>query len=184
MPAQTVLFTPIPDGIVANRVRLRVHVGPRLLTEGTLADYGDWANWPATLAQIQVVGALPGARRPDTPQPVAARPATDVLPDPDVWERLFPGSTPVKGRRMPKLTNRLLHGYSTETVSQFLKDRYGRFGAQSAEQYPDLTALLDDDGFGPIAFERFQRNGDDLNGAGASQAIGGRQRHQARRQRH
>jgi hypothetical protein len=161
MPAQTVLFTPIPDGIVANRIRLRVHVGPRLLTEGTLADYSDWVDWPATLTQIEWSVRFPALGKEFT---VPATPATDVLPDLDVWQRLFPGSTPVKGRRMPKLTNRLLHGYSTETVSQFLKDRYGRFGAQSPDEHPDLITLLDDDGFGPIAFERFQRDGDDLSG--------------------
>jgi hypothetical protein len=156
MPAQTTLFTPIPDGILAGRVHVRVHVGPRLLTEGTLADYADWANWPATVEQIEWNVRFPALIDPLTQKPltVPAHLATDVLPDPEVWQRLFPADTAVKGRRMPKLTNRLLHSYSTETVTQFLKDRYGRFGAQSPEQFPDFTTLLDDDGFGPIAFER------------------------------
>ena len=157
MPAQTVLFTAIPDGVGARRrVRLLVHVGPRLLSAGKLGDFDGWVDWPATIAQLGPWELrFPGLGAQYT---VQAHLSTDVIPDPAVWARLFPADTPVHGRRMPKLTNRLLHTYSTETISTFLRQRWGRFGSESPEQFPSLAALLDDDGFGAFAFDRLKRD--------------------------
>src|SRR5262245_57113722 len=133
MPAQTVLFTAVPDGVGARRrVRLLVHVGPRLLAAGLLGDFAGWVDWPTTITQLgpwELRFPSRGAQ-----YTVPAHLTTDVVPDPAVWSRLFPADTPVHGRRTPKLTNRLLHTYSTETISSFLRERWGRFGSESPEQ--------------------------------------------------
>jgi hypothetical protein len=157
MAEHTVLFTPVPNGLATTlgRVRVLVHVGPRLLTDGTLGDYSDWIDWPATVAAMGPWELrFPGLGGNVT---VPAELVKET-PDSAVWTRLFPSSTPVRARRTPRVTHRLLHSYPTATITQFLAERWGRFGAESPTVSPNFADLLDDDGFGPIAFERLQRD--------------------------
>lgn len=175
MPEQTALFTPVPNGVTEDGARLRVlvHVAPRLLTTGPLSDYPDWRDWPQALSaitdwKVRFLGLGDAFTRPLTV-------VGPDLADSAVWTRLFPPATKVNGHRFRGFTNRLLHSYPTNTITTFLQERWGRFGTESPDGFPSFDSLVDDDGFGPIAFEVAQRNreGDDNGPARKARLVAG-----------
>ncbi|SDF42931.1 hypothetical protein SAMN05216553_101598 [Lentzea fradiae] len=158
MTSQTITWTVLPNGIAAglDKVFFSVHVAPRLTTapnaSGTLRDFPDWQDWPATvsaatfgleLTDLSGQGGSPlrvSATR--VSKPVSAR-----------WTALFALSSHVAGHALPKLAERRLRSYPTRHVRDFVHERYGRFGARYAEEHPTLDALAAADGFGPVGFE-------------------------------
>lgn len=148
MPDQSIMWTVLPRGGDSRRVRFTVHVAPRLRTDGkdgSLRDFPDWTDWPATLA-----GASFRLRFPET----GATPARLVsAPDSARWAALFAPTTTVLGHSFADHSRRLIRSYPVGHVLSFLADRWGRFGATAVDSPPPYDELVSEDGFGAIGFE-------------------------------
>ncbi|MFF4432600.1 hypothetical protein ACFYZ4_26005 [Streptomyces sp. NPDC001513] len=148
MPEQSIMWTVLPRGGDSRRVRFTVHVAPRLRTDGkngTLRDFPDWTDWPATLA-----GASFRLRFPET----GATPARLVsTPDSARWAALFAPATTVLGHSFTDHSRRLVRSYPVGHVLSFLTDRWGRFGATAVDAHPSYDELVAESGFGAIGFE-------------------------------
>ncbi|MFF0448817.1 hypothetical protein ACFYT4_20800 [Streptomyces sp. NPDC004609] len=87
MAASRIVWTPVPAGRDDGRLKLSVLVSPRLAgTSPTLAGYPEWLAWPSQQPRYRLVfGSGPA---------VAAEPFGPA-PRLDLWQQLFPGTTPV-----------------------------------------------------------------------------------------
>ena len=73
-----------------------------------------------------------------------------TLPDAARWSALFPGGTPVEGHTWKGYDHRRLYSYPAKGIVDFLRERWGKFGADDPVDPPLWADLMDDDeGFGP-----------------------------------
>lgn len=159
---QTVLFTAIPNGSAKGKLRVLVHVSPRLQTSGTLADYPDWVDWPKTLAKIPWLVDFASLGT------VSATPVAP-LPESARWTALFPPATTIEGHAYKGFDHIKLHSYPVRTILDFLANRWARFGANDPVEFPTYADLVAPEAFGPIGFEVF---GDDMPGETGEQRKG------------
>jgi hypothetical protein len=88
MAASRITWTPVPNGYANGKLRLSVHVSPRLSGAGTLDGYADWLRWPTTRLAFTVrFGTV------DVPATI-----TSAAPRSDLWNALFGPATPVRVR--------------------------------------------------------------------------------------
>lgn len=134
MAATTVVWTVLPKGIRSGRIHLSVYARPRLTDGATLAEFGDWLVWPDTNVTFHVTlaGRAEVAARPEGP---ARRP--------DLWRKLFPGTTPVDApdaagvetlaASVPKVRSA-----PTAAVRGFVKQQYQLAGAYFGTEPPTV----------------------------------------------
>ena len=110
---QTTTWTVLPAGVDADgRLRLVVHVAPRLPVSGVLSDYPEWTDSPATAAAggyALVVGSH---------QPLALELA--ATPRSDLWAAMFPPATTVAAHTFPAITLGKILSYPVAHISDFL----------------------------------------------------------------
>ena len=156
MTSQRVLFTPLPNGPVADvpgRFALSVHIAPRLTGApgDTLAKFPEWKDWPKT---VNAMGwsVIFGAGAP-IPASVVSAPARS-----DLWNALF-GQCTVRPHAQTYYDARKIRSYPARNVRDFLRDRYTKTALSSPTEFPHIDDLLADDAFGPLStFELVRGN--------------------------
>ena len=113
MAKQSLLWTALPNGYAVDGKSLRVTVlvSPRLEAEADpeqLSSFGDFQDWPATLANSRFVVSFGAAsvsiKGDDTASPSRV---DDTLGTPEsaAWAALFPGTTFVRGFTFEDMAN-------------------------------------------------------------------------------
>ncbi len=133
------LLTPLPRGVVerdgALKLRLSVFVGIRLFFNGTnqrsLANWGDFVNWPQALAERVNSWNLLFTREKPAGGDVKVKASLDPetpAPDPELWSLLFPESTPVTSydfeMQMKNLDKKKVIDYNQGALLEYLKEKY------------------------------------------------------------
>jgi hypothetical protein len=150
MLVEKVIWTTLPAGLDAEgRLRLSVHVAPRLTTddgdpsERTLDESGAFINWPDAMArmefEVQVTDQLGGAVGGHGAQ------AADAGPDAELWKIVFPHDTLVRPHAFEDHAKRNVHVFPVRDVLSVVETAYGALAASG----PDLPAVADPTG--PLA---------------------------------
>lgn len=151
MKKQTVMWTALPNGFVAeaSRLRLSVFVSPRLMTnEGmpkpALSQFPDFQDWASKAVSFGV--------RFNGGAPVAAT-VVSAAPSPALWQSLFKSTTYVRPYEFPPLDTRRVHSFPVRNVMAFLKGNYTalaeQVGREKENDYPHVRELAER--FGQIA---------------------------------
>jgi hypothetical protein len=147
MSIQNIMWTALPNGLNAagDRLRLSVLVSPRLVTNtpvGSLAEFPDFLDWPATVAGLKFTVEFQGGSS------VAAAPVTEPgFPalDPSAWQALFHKDIPVNSYGFDDRSDLPVRSFPTKKVFSFLTNTYQTIATRSATQMPSLADL----GFNP-----------------------------------
>ena len=138
MATQKIVWTVLPHGRVetgpmAGRLRVSVVVSPRLTPqaagEQTLEAFDDWRNWPKTLQAVELKLRIGSGS-------VGLERVSKA--DPELWERLLPGETPVAGFVFKDMSQVNLRSYPVRNVLGLLREHYGALAVQSASTHPTL----------------------------------------------
>ena len=140
MAKQSILWTALPfgrlsDGPKAGTLRLSLVVSPRL-TPQTPAEqklgapgFKDFHNWPETLEHIQL-----GLRIGNQTVPVQRISKTD----PQLWQQLFSGDTPVAGFAFKDMSRVNLRSFPVRHVLGFVREHHGRIAQANPVSPPTL----------------------------------------------
>jgi len=136
MRSQRVLWTALPNGFTADGLRLRVsvHVSPRLITNETLqlSTFPDFVDWPSTPVTFAVhVG-------PQSLVPTVVSPARRS----DLWQALFPPTTPIRSYVFPSFSSRRVRSYPAVNVRSYLRDFYLWLLQNHPGDFPSVTDLV------------------------------------------
>ena len=123
MANQTFVFIVLPNGTVANKLRLSLYLTPRLDKGATLASFPDVLNWTGL---VQTSGFQFELRCAGKTITVAAD--QSVL-RPDVWQRIFNATTYVEPFRIPDFDQRLIVSYPARQAATFFKYAYQTVGS-------------------------------------------------------
>lgn len=123
MASERVIWTALPNQRdTGNRLRLSVHVSPRLSGGGaTLGGYPAFANWPKRLESLAFAVEFDNG--------LSLEAIAEPLADPELWLRLFPATTPVMPHQFRDHSQRDLHVFPVSEVHEFLQTTYGKVGA-------------------------------------------------------
>ena len=138
MRKMTIMYTPLPNGLTEDglRLKLSLHVSPRLETDENppvLGLFPDWLVWPRRLTNggfsvvFQGGTVLTGQR---VSQPSLA-----------VWQALFGPDTPVTTHEFDGLSGRPIRGYPLAHVADYLNDLYRRTIRRSPEEPPNPRTM-------------------------------------------
>src|ERR671911_2704111 len=134
MLVEKVIWTTLPAGFdTEGRLRLTVHVAPRLTTddgdpsERTLDEFGAFAAWPDALAgvefEVQVTDQLGGSVDGHGAQ------RTDDGPDAQLWKVVFPHDTLVRPHAFQDHAKRNVHVFPVRDVLSVIETAYGALAA-------------------------------------------------------
>ena len=144
MSTQNIMWTALPNGLNAagDRLKLSVLVSPRLITNsgasGTLAEFPDFIDWPATVAKLRFeVEIQGGATFPATPVTEPSFPGLDSL----AWKALFTPSSPVVTFAFEDKSPLFVRSYPTKNVLAFVEQQYRAFAVAAADHKPSLSEL-------------------------------------------
>jgi hypothetical protein len=155
MAKQSILWTALPNGYSDDHQSLRVSllVSPRLEPdlEPQLKSFPDFVDWPATVAQSRFVLHFDG-------QPEVSVGGQDFigptriddrlgLPDSDVWTKLFPATTFVRGFQFRDLTSHSVLSYPAAELGALVRDLYSNLAAGALDQLPTASTFLSDAGW-------------------------------------
>ena len=150
MLVERIIWTAIPSGFDSEgRLRLSVHVAPRLTTDDgdtsdrTLDEYPTFSNWAERLAdlawEIEVAEQLGG------PAETHGASIESKVVDAKLWTVVFPDQTLVRPHGFQDHAKRNLHVFPVRDVLQFVEHTYGALSAAG----PELPAVADPTG--PLA---------------------------------
>jgi hypothetical protein len=152
MSTQNIMWTALPNGFTpaGDKLRLSVLVSPRLITNaavGTLAEFPDFLDWPAKVAQLTFTVEFQGG-----PSVAANRVTEPGYPSLDsaAWKALFNPANqaiPVESYAFDDRSDRAVRSFPTKKVLAFLTSTYQTVALRSATQMPNLLEL----GFSPWA---------------------------------
>ena len=148
MSTQNIMWTALPSGLTpkGDKLRLSVLVSPRLVTNaavGTLAEFPDFLDWPATVAGLTFKVEFQGG--PSFAASPVTEPGFPALDSP-AWKALFDASFPVNSYAFDDRSNLPVRSFPTKKVLSFLTNIYQTVGVKSADQMPNLLDL----GFSPF----------------------------------
>jgi len=146
MSTQNIMWTALPNGVTAagNQLRLSVLVSPRLVTNaatGTLAEFPDFLDWPATVGGLRFTVEFQGG--PVVPATPVTEPGNPAL-DSAAWTALFDRAIPVNSYAFDDRSDLPVRSFPTKKVFSFLTNTYQTIAVQSPQQKPSLAQL----GFG------------------------------------
>jgi hypothetical protein len=139
----TIIWTALPNGLEAGTaLRMSIYVSPRLQDPSgtTLADYtlGNWPNYVLSLAQAQRLFARLG---PGGPMVQLAVNVGNLRPD--LWDALFPSTTPVTQFQFRDHARRAIRSYSTKAIHDYIESLYTGVANASGSSFPDINAKND-----------------------------------------
>ncbi len=157
MPQQTLMWTPLPNGVDdSGNLRLSLLLSPRLVGDapGTELDaFPDFRDWPDTLAnakfeldlngQVLVVAGLTttGGARIDTRY---------GLPDSSLWQAMFPRDTPVRDFAFEDRINSAVLSYPAASLHQQMRKLYQSLAGKAGDQLPLIVDILNDSAWKPF----------------------------------
>lgn len=143
MSTQNIIWTALPNGLTpaGDRLRLSVLVSPRLVANtpvGTLAEFLDFVDWPATVGGLTFDVEFQGG--PIVPAVQVVEPGNPVL-DSAAWKALFSTTTPVNSYVFDDRSGLAVRSFPTKKVLSFLTNAYQTIAVKSAQQKPSLADL-------------------------------------------
>ena len=141
MSTQNTMWTALPNGLTAahDRLRLSVLVSPRLTANaatGTLAEFPDFEDWPATVAGLNfTVEFLAG---PTVAATRVIEPGNPALDSP-AWKALFPNTFPIISYQFDDRSGLAVRSFPTRKVLSFLSNTYQTVAVQSFQQMPTIA---------------------------------------------
>jgi hypothetical protein len=144
MSTQHILWTALPNGLTpaGDHLKVSVLVSPRLITNsgasGTLAEFHDFIDWPATVAGLRFRVEFQGGPS-FTAQHVteAGFPALDSA----AWKALFPPRSPVESFGFEDNSALAVRSYPTKNILRFVEQQYRAFAVAAADHKPTLSEL-------------------------------------------
>ena len=126
MPEQ-IIWTALPHGIANGRLRLSVHISPRLSGAGTLTlnDFGSFQDWPAVVRGLSFTAAFDGGPSL-VATPLFHEPSASgaEIPDSALWKALFPLSTAVTSHEFDDYSQQVIRSAPIARIHGDLKGRY------------------------------------------------------------
>ncbi len=144
MSTQNILWTALPAGLNANgdRLILSVLVSPRLTpdggVDGTLGQFDDFLDWPATVAKLKFHVEIQGGPTFDL-QPVVL-PGFPAL-DSEAWQALYRRDSTVHPYAFDDRAGIPVRSFPTKKILSFIKTEYQHTAITSAAAKPGLTEL-------------------------------------------
>ena len=142
MILEKAIWTALPNGLDDHkRLRLSVHVAPRLTTDDddpsprTLKEYPTFEVWAERIAEMRWDVEFDNG--------VTARAEPEERPDADLWKLLFPSDTFVRPHAFVDHAKKNFHSFPVREILQFLESTYGSLSAAG----PDLPSI---DGTNPL----------------------------------
>ena len=136
MILEKVMLTALPDGFdKRKRLRLSVHVAPRLTTDDgdasprELQEYPIFESWPDRLAGY--------SWKVEFDNGVTASAAPDAGLRAELWPRLFPPETYVRPHAYVDHAKKTLHSFPVREVLQFIESTYASLSAEG----PSLPSI-------------------------------------------
>ena len=150
MSTQNIMWTALPNGLTQDgtSLRLSVLVSPRLTANaatGTLAEFPDFQDWPATVAGLTFSVEFTGG--PTVSATPVVEPGNPALDSP-AWKALFPATFPVRSYAFDDRSPLAVRSFPTKKVLSFLTNLYQTVAAQWPPQMPtvDQYGFGDDEG--------------------------------------
>lgn len=143
---QSVQWILLPNGLTGDgQLSASVFVAPRLRPGGpaTLADFDDFADWPAVLAGLELSIELPDGT-------VEAPASVTVSASSNWWRALFPASTVVRSFHFDDLADRPLISYPVTDVLAHLRNRWAELAYRAREDLPVTNRHASGIGGGPV----------------------------------
>ena len=133
MPAQTILWTAVPNGVSGDTARLVVVVSPRLTdaSRTRVSQWPDWTNWAERAAKF-TFSVEPGGG-----VPVAAT-VVSPPPDPRRWAAAVLGELPVRPYVPVRHQDRKIRSYPAANVADFIKSTYLDTALNSPTAFPSI----------------------------------------------
>ena len=143
MSTTTIMWTALPNGFTAdgNKLKLSILVSPRLATDGltgTLAQFPDFLDWPATVAGLTFRVEFQGG--PTITANPTIEPGFPSL-DSAAWKELFNHQTPVTSYAFEDKVGLNVRSFPVKKVFSFLKSEYQGFAISSPATKPTLQQL-------------------------------------------
>jgi hypothetical protein len=141
MSTQNIMWTALPNGLTpaGDRLRLSVLVSPRLVsTTGTLADFPEFLDWPATVGHLKFQVEFQGG--PTASATPVTEPGNPPL-DSATWKALFHATTPVNSYNFDDRSGLHVRSFPTKKVLSFLTDAYQTIAVQTPQRKPTLEQL-------------------------------------------
>lgn len=143
MKQQTLIWTALPNGIADDKARLSVMLSPRLENSSPdpdgktpLSDFPDFANWPATVKQIQFVAYVSGV-------PVQIEPEFTL--NERLWDWIFTPGVYVLNHKFTDLKDHKLRTIPLRETLNYLKDVYLDWAEAGAGAPPDFDEVIGTD---------------------------------------
>jgi hypothetical protein len=143
MSVQQIMWTALPNGLNANgdHLKISVLVSPRLTTNsgvsGTLDEFPDFLDWPATVAALRFRVEFQGG--PSFTSPPIKPPAPGF--DSAAWKALFPPSSPVVSFAFEDKSGLAVRSYPTKNILAFVEEQYRAFAVAAGDHKPALSEL-------------------------------------------
>ena len=128
---QLVQWILLPNGLTPDgQLSASVYVAPRLRPgdPATLADFPDFADWPAQLGFELVLERADGVTEAPMSQVVHASPA--------LWQAVFPPTTTVRAFAFEDLADRPLVSYPVDQVLSHLRNRWASLAYAARDELP------------------------------------------------
>jgi len=140
MATQVMIWTALPAGASGSKLRVSVHLAPRLTGGVKLMDFPDFIDWPATSIRwrVSINGVIHPAR------------VVGTRGDSALWGKLFDSATPVASYIYSELTGRRFFSYPAAFVRSFLMSSYSQLAANSPTDHPTADYLLHSTPFGQL----------------------------------
>lgn len=154
MAKQTINWTALPNGYSEDgrSLRISVLVSPRLETDGadgSLKDFPDFVDWPATLDQSRFVltyGASPPVTIAGSDTEGRSRVDARIgLADSSIWKALFPDETLVQKFQFRDRSNEKVLSYPATEIDRLVRRLYTRLAASAGDQLPTAATFLGDE---------------------------------------
>ncbi|MCU1574739.1 MAG: hypothetical protein JWO93_2821 [Micrococcaceae bacterium] len=129
---QTVQWILLPGGLTADgQLAASVFIAPRLRPDGqaTLADFPDFADWPQTLAGLDLRIVRPDG---ETEAPLTVAMSAESA----YWTSIFTSDTAVRPFRFDDLADRPLISYPVAEVLAHLRNRWATLAFQARDDLP------------------------------------------------
>ncbi|TAJ73240.1 MAG: hypothetical protein EPO51_06285 [Phenylobacterium sp.] len=138
--SQQVIWTCLPNGLTDDGdLKVSVMISPRLKLFGgapELAQFKDWLDWPAKLAEGEWAFEIGGQKRPGK---------LVSTPDSAVWKALFTPETHVKSRVFEDFSNRTILSYPIAATAAVVERVYQDLAVGAEDDLPSAGS------FGPLA---------------------------------
>jgi hypothetical protein len=146
MTTQRVIWTACPNGTSSDgRARISVAVGPQLspsASNATLAEFPDWADWPATkIAWTVTIGGKE-----------AAATVVSAAPSSSLYQSLFLATTPVDSYQYQSPTGNRIYSYPAGRLRAFFSGLYTNLATTLPEGdgWHNWQQIVSEEGFGQL----------------------------------